>query len=35
MNKDDEEKKSLIIKFYDYMVRGKVSLFASFLLFGI
>ena len=35
MNKDDEEKKSLISKFYDYMVRGKVSLFVSFSLFGI
>ena len=26
-NKGDEEKKSLINKFYNYMVRGKVSLF--------
>ena len=26
-NKGDEEKKSLINKFYNYMVRGRVSLF--------
>ena len=28
------KKKSLIFKFYNYMVQGKVSLFVSFLLSG-
>ena len=32
MNKDDGEKKSLILKFYNHMALGKVSLFVSFLL---
>ena len=34
MKKDDGEKKYLILKFCNYMVLGKVSLFASFLLSG-
>ena len=34
MNKDDGEKKSLILKFYNHGVQGKVSLFVSFLLSG-
>ena len=34
MKMDDDEKKSLILKFYNYMVQGKVSLFVSFLLSG-
>ena len=34
MNKDDSEKKSLILKFYNHMVKGKALLFVSFLLSG-
>ena len=34
MNKGESEKKSLILKFYNHMVKGKVWLFVSFLLFG-
>ena len=34
MNKDDSEKKSLIIKFYNHMVKDKAWLFVSFLLSG-
>ena len=34
MKKDDGEKKNSILKFYNYMVQGKVSLFVSFLLSG-
>ena len=34
MNKDDSEKKFLIIKFYNHMVKGKAWLFVSFLLSG-
>ena len=34
VNKDDGEKKSLILKFYNHVVQGKVSLFVSFLLSG-
>ena len=30
MNKDDGEKKSLILKYYNYMLRGKLLLFVSF-----
>ena len=29
MNKDDCEKKSLILKYYNYMLRGKLLLFVS------
>ena len=29
MNKSDNEKKSLIIKFYNYMLKGKILLFVS------
>ena len=29
MNKDDGEKKSLILKYYNYMLRGKLLLFVS------
>ena len=29
MNKDDGEKKSLIVKYYNYMLRGKLLLFVS------
>ena len=29
MNKDDGEKKSLILKYYSYMLRGKLLLFVS------
>ena len=32
MNKGDSEKKSLILKFYNHMVKGKAWLFVSFLL---
>ena len=32
MNKDDGEKKYLILKFYNHMIQGKVLLFVSFLL---
>ena len=30
VNKDDGEKKSLILKYYNYMLRGKLLLFVSF-----
>ena len=33
-NKDDGEKKSLILKYCNYMVKGKLLLFVSFLLSG-
>ena len=33
-NKDDGEKKSLILKYCNYMVKGKLFLFVSFLLSG-
>ena len=33
MNKDDGKKNSLILKYYNYMVKGKLLLFVSFLLF--
>ena len=29
MNKSDNEKKSLIIKFYNYILKGKILLFVS------
>ena len=32
VNKDDGEKKSLILKYYNYMLRGKLLLFVSFVL---
>ena len=34
MNKSDDDKKSLIVKFFNYMVSGKLLLFVS-LLFGV
>ena len=34
MNKGESEKKSLILKFYNHMVKGKAWLFVSFLLSG-
>ena len=34
MNKNNNEKKALIIQFYNYMVQGKILLFVSSLLSG-